>query len=212
MEKQVDKNHYQFSHYVSKNHRWVSYFHQLDELFSLQNIQTVLEVGPGAPLIRDMLAYHRPDISYKTIDIAEDLNPDIVGSVTKMPVDDGSFNVVCAFQILEHIPYKDFPSALKEIARVSNEYALISLPHFGPSIKFQLKIPLLPLVQIAVKVPYPKYHKWNGQHHWEIGKRGFPARKIRKEFEHYFVIEKEYIPYENQCHRFYVLRKIRANQ
>lgn len=207
MEKQVDKNHYRFSHYVSKNHRWVSYYHQLDELFSLPDIETVLEVGPGMPLVRDMLKYHRPEVLYKSIDIARDLHPDILGSVTQMPVKNDSYDVVCVFQILEHIPYEDFKTALSEIARVSKQHVLISLPHFGPSIKFQLKIPLLPLVQIAVKVPYPKRHQWNGQHYWEIGKQGFPVRKIRKELENYFVIDKEYIPYENQCHRFFVLRK-----
>lgn len=205
MEKQVNKEHYNFSRYVSKNHRWVSFYHQLDELFSLEGVTSVLEVGPGMPLVRSMLNYHRPDIAYKSIDIAEDLKPDIVGSVTDMPLEDNSFDVVCAFQILEHIPYDQFETALSEIVRVSKKHVLISLPHFGPAIKLQLKIPMLPMIQFAIKVPYPIVHKWNGQHYWEIGKRGYPAKRIRSAMEKYFTINKEYIPYENQCHRFYVL-------
>lgn len=205
LEKQVNRNHYQFKRYVQKNHRWVSYYHQIDEILSLPDIASVLEVGPGAPLVRDMLTYHAPHISYQSIDIAEDLQPDIVGSVTDMPIEDNAYDVVCAFQILEHIPFEDFDQAIAEIARVTRRYAIISLPHFGPSIKLQLKIPLFPMLQFAIKIPYPKKHIFNGQHYWEIGKRGYSARRIRAHLQKMFSIKREYIPYENQCHRFYVL-------
>ena len=110
--KQVNKSHYDFGRYVSKNHRWVSFYHQLDEIFSIKDASSVLEIGPGMPIVRDMLRYHRPEVVYKSLDIAEDLNPDYIGSVIGIPLKDNSFDVVCAFQILEHIPYEKFEKAL----------------------------------------------------------------------------------------------------
>jgi hypothetical protein len=205
--KQVDKNHYRFLKYVQKNHRWVSYYHQIYEILSLQDVSTVLEVGPGAPLVRDVLRYHAPEMVYKSLDIAEDLKPDMLGSVTKIPATDGSFDVVCAFQILEHLPFEEFDTALGELSRVSKRYVIISLPHFAPQLKFLLKLPFIPEIKYAVKIPFPVKHVFNGQHYWEIGKMSFTPRRIRKHIAKYFSIKKEYIPFENQSHRFFVLVK-----
>ena len=84
---------------------------------------------------------------------------------------------------------------------------MLSLPHFGPPIKFLLKIPFLPEFCFAFKVPFAREHMFNGQHFWEIGKRGYGVKKIRNILEKYFVVEKEFVPFENQYHRFYVLKK-----
>lgn len=128
--------------------------------------------------------------------------------MTDIPVEDDSYDVVCAFQVLEHLPYEQFNLALHELARVSRKHVLLSLPHFGPSFRIFIKIPLFPELRYAFKFPYPIKHNWNGQHYWEIGKRGYSPHKIRRVIEKKFLIKKEYIPFENQCHRFFVLEKI----
>lgn len=207
LKKQVDKSNYEFRKYVGKNHRWVSFYHQLDELFSIPNLTSVLEVGPGMPLVRDMLAYHAPSVTYKSLDIADDLNPDLQGSVTNIPAEDNSFDVVCAFQILEHIPYEQFEQALQEMARVSKKHVLFSVPHFGPAFRIMLKIPLLPKLEYAFKFPYPITHQWDGQHYWEIGKNKYPLKRIVADVKKYYHLKHTYIPFENQCHRFFVLEK-----
>jgi len=206
VKKQVNSDHYEFKKYVNKNHRWVSYWHQIDEILDAK-ASSVLEVGAGAPVLKKMISIFSPEISYKILDIAEDLNPDYVGSVTDIPVDANVFDIVCAFQILEHIPYDEFESGLKELSRVSKKRVLISLPHFGPAIRIFIKIPLLPDIKLALKIPYPIKHRWNGEHYWEIGKKNYSPNRIRKDIRKHFVIVKEYIPFENQCHRFYILEK-----
>ena len=60
-------------------------------------------------------------------------------------------------------------------------------------------------ILVSFKLPLPIKHKFNGQHYWEIGKKGYSTKKIRKIIKKYFKIQKEFIPFENQYHHFYIL-------
>ncbi len=199
---QVSEQHYDFHRYVGLD-RWSSYFYQLREIYA-SGPRTMLEVGVGDSTVRDHVA--RRGIAYTSLDIADDLNPDIIGSVDAMPCPDKSFDLVCAFEVLEHLSFEKFDTALAELARVSKGRVLISLPHFGPPVQFHVKLPLVRL-RLAFKIPVPFSHHFNGEHYWEIGKRGYSARRIRTALAKHFVIQKEYVPYENQYHRFFVLEK-----
>lgn len=184
----------------------MSYYYQLAEVLSL-NPENVLEIGVGDGVFRDYLK-NNTSTPYTSVDVAGDLNPDVVGDVTKLPFQDGVFDVVCAFEVLEHIPFEQFEKALGELARVSRRAVVLSLPHFGPPVKFLFKIPFLPEVSFAFKIPFTQKHVFNGQHYWEIGKKGYSSTKIQNILKQYFVIEKEFVPFENQYHHFYVLKKI----
>lgn len=204
-EKQVDKSHYSFERYFYKG-RWMSYWYQAKEILSRPEIKSVLDIGPGTDFLRSVIAIHRPDISYHSLDIAADVNPDIVGGVTRIPIVDNSYDAVCAFQVLEHIEFKDFEIALQEMKRVSKQYVFISLPHFGPSLELQLKVPFLPRMQFATKIPFPQRHIFGGQHYWEIGKKEYSPRKIRASLQNHLTILDEYVPFENQYHRFFITK------
>lgn len=202
--KQVDKKSYKFEKY-SYPERWGSYFYQIKEAirFSPNNI---LEIGVGDQVLGSYIK-NNTDISYTSLDVAEDLHPDTTGSVTAIPFGDGSFDVVVGYEVLEHIPFEDFEKALSEISRVSKTGAIISLPHFGPSLKFSFKIPFIKEIKIAFKIPYPKKHVFNGQHYWEIGKKGFGVDMVKKSIKKYFDIIQDYVPWENQYHHFFILKK-----
>lgn len=204
MKQQVDKNAYDFFRYAHPG-RFVSYYHQLAEALALKP-ESVLEIGVGDGVFRDYLK-NNTNISYTSVDIADDLHPDVVGSVTKLPFEDSKFDVVCAFEVLEHIPFEQFEKSLAELARVSRRATVLSLPHFGPPVKFLLKMPFLPELSFALKVPFARKNVFNGQHYWEIGKRGYSQNKIKSILQKYFVIEKEFVPFENQYHHFYILKK-----
>lgn len=184
--------------------RFASYGYQLREIFATRP-SSVLEVGVGDGVVGNYLRLHA-GIAYTSLDFAEDLSPDVVGDVRCVPFPDKSFDTACAFEVLEHLPFKDFESAVHELARVARKYALVSLPHFGPPVKFSLKLPLLPEIRFAKKVPVPRPHQFNGQHYWEIGKRGYPVARIRAVLARYGTIEREFVPFENQYHHFFVLR------
>ena len=201
---QVDKNNYKFEKY-SYLERWGSYYYQIKEALKSAP-KNILEIGAGDGVFGDHIK-RNTTISYKSLDVAPDLNPDVVGDILSLPFPDDSFDVIVAYEVLEHIPYENFEKALSEVARVSKKHAVISLPHFGPPIKFSIKIPFLPEIKIALKLPYPKKHVFNGQHYWEIGKKGYSPRKIKKVLEKHFEVIKDYVPFENQYHHFYILEK-----
>lgn len=203
---QVTIDHYSFERYFFPA-RWMSYYYQAREICSRKDIQSVLDIGPGTTFLKDILQIHRPDISYKTLDIAADVNPDHIGGVTKIPLADETFDSVCAFQVLEHIEFSDVEKAVQEMCRVSKKYVFISVPHFGPSIEWQCKIPFLPRLRFAFKIPFSKKHVFNGQHYWELGKRGYSASRLRKVLRQFGTLKAEYVPFENQYHHFFILEK-----
>ena len=129
--KQVNKNHYEFERYVWPD-RFASYYYQLREILALRP-KNLLEVGVGDGVVGNYIKRNTL-ISYQNIDIAADLNPDIVGSVLSMPYPDNSFDAVCAFEVLEHLPFEKFETALSELKRVSRKHILLSLPPFSPQV------------------------------------------------------------------------------
>jgi len=191
-------------HQYDYQERWVSYWHQIDEVLKLEP-KTVLEVGSGNKTVANYLK--KQGLAVKTLDGDKDLNPDFVANVIKMPLADNSFDVVLCAEVLEHLPFEDFEKALLELKRVSKKYLVLSLPHFGPPIKISFKIPFIKEVKIAFKISYHPKHQFHGEHYWEIGKKGYSSRKIRNIIKRYFRIKKEFIPFENQYHHFYLLEK-----
>lgn len=205
--KQVDTETYQFERYVGMD-RWSSYYYQLREILE-QKPESVLEIGIGGHIVDSCLK--NLGIVYTSVDNAENLSPDVVADVTALPFKEHSFDVVCAFEILEHLPFGKFEQALAELARVARHRILISLPHFGPSIRLEFKIPFLPRIRFAYKIPFPKKHIFNGQHYWEIGKCDYPPSLIRSILLKHFIIHKEFVPFENQYHHFFIMEVRKQN-
>jgi SAM-dependent methyltransferase len=201
MQKQVSKQHYAFLKYNDEE-RWASYYHQLQEILSFEP-ESIVEIGVGSNILRPIL--EREGISYTSVDVAEDLVPDIQASVEALPLGDKTADVVCAFEVLEHLPFSKFETALSELLRVARKGVILSLPHYGPPLKLSFKLPFLREKRIAIKLHHPVKHVFNGQHFWEIGKRGYAPREVRRVIEKQAKVVREYVPHDNQYHHFYVL-------
>ena len=199
---QVDKSHYAFGKYAFEG-RFVSYYWQLKEVLAL-NPGSVLEAGAGDRVFGNFIKDNTA-VAYTCVDIAEDLRPDVVGSVLALPFRDKSHDVVCAFEVLEHLPFEQFDKAMSELARVARTHVVISIPHFGPTLSFSLKIPFITQIRFAFKIPFPKKHMFNGQHYWELGKRGFPPALIRQKLSAHGRIIRDFVPFGNQYHHFFVV-------
>jgi SAM-dependent methyltransferase len=206
MKPQVESNHYFKQSYDSKE-RFISYWHQINELIKLKPT-SILEIGIGNSLVSNYLKQRGYNIT--SMDIDPRLNPDTVGSVINIPFFDGSFEVVACFELLEHLSYEQFSTALRELHRVSKKYSVLSLPDASLVYRLCIQIPkigdfkkLVPLPQLKV----PK-HEFDGQHYWEIGKADFHLHRILKDMEKAgFYIMKTYRVFEIPYHRFFVLTK-----
>ncbi len=194
-----------FSKKYSDPKRWASYWHQIDEVLNFRP-RSVLIIGKGDGLVGEYLRLR--GIKITTLDIDSAVKPDVVASVAEMPFAENEFDVALCAQVLEHLSYENFVPALKEIKRVVKSGAVVSLPHFGPAVKFLLKIPFFPELKFVIKLPWPVRHRFKGEHYWEIGKRSYPLKRVKNDFGNSgFKIEKNFIVFENPLHRFFVLKK-----
>ena len=203
--KQVDTSHYEFSAYMTKA-RWCSVWHQIDEIQKIKP-KNILEIGPGSGILKTLL--EPMGLRVETLDIDLALNPSYVGSVTEMPFQDSSYDVVCAFQMLEHLPYEDSIKAFKEMVRVSRKNVLISLPDFKMTLQYKFYLPRLGNYEFLV--PHPRYkpqdHQFDGEHYWEINKRGYSLQRVTADLSQHAKLMKTYQVFENPYHRFFIFKK-----
>lgn len=204
---QVQAAHYQ-GKYDSKR-RFASYWHQINEILS-KNPARVLEVGVGNGFVSRYLLTH--GVSLTTTDHDPALKPDIVTDILKLPFDDESFDVAAAYEILEHLPYKDALAGLRELNRVSSRYVIISVPDATRAARIEFPVPKLGRVQRLIVLPriFPKDHVISKSgHHWEIGKKDYTLKRVIDDIRACgFILEKTYRVFENPYHRFFILRKI----
>lgn len=201
-----DNQTYSFGTYIQPE-RWASYWHQLDEVLKLEP-ENILEVGVGDRVIGNYIK-NNTKIIYNSLDLAEELKPDMVGSIENIPFKDKFFDLVCAFEVLEHLPFDKFSVALSELNRVCRKWAVISLPHWGRHFSIDIRAPLIKRIKAQIKFSIvPIKHSFDGEHHWEIGKRNYPLQLIKKKIKMAnFDIIKDYVAFDSPYHHFFVLKK-----
>lgn len=204
MDKQVNKDHYNFNKYMTQK-RWASIWHQLDEVQHFQP-KSILEIGPGSGVFKASASMFGMDV--KTLDIASDLAPDHLGSADAIPLPERSMDIVCAFQVLEHMPFDMSLKALMEMRRVACKAVIISLPDVKSVWASTLKIPMFKPLKLMI--PNPLFqevdHVYDGEHYWEISKRGYSLGKTIAEMKRVMpgMSVRTYRVHENPYHRFFI--------
>jgi hypothetical protein len=204
---QVDAAHYNWSSYHGNKGRFVSYWHQIDEVLALSP-QTCMEIGVGSGLVRTTLRQF--GVRVTCVDLDAGLGVDRTGDVRALPARDDEFDVVLCSQVLEHIPWADVPQAVSEIRRVCSGHAVISVPQSGHSLRLLLEMPRV-AVDRAVRLPARRPHRWDGQHYWQVGAHGARKSDVMQALraDGGFELVKTYAPHDYLYHRFFVLRKLR---
>ncbi|MBI1839318.1 MAG: class I SAM-dependent methyltransferase [Verrucomicrobia bacterium] len=177
-------------------------------LLSAHGCRNILEVGVGKGLMRAFLSPINV-IKHTTIDIAEDLKPDVVGSVLEMPFQDGQFDAVVCGQVLEHLQFEYFSAALKELRRVSSKIVIISLPDRRRRLGFG--VCLFRMGWKFWEMNFNSRKAFNEalipEHHWEIGSspetRG--QNVVAKMRDAGFTVLQQYRLQKFQWHAFFVL-------
>lgn len=202
---QVEKMHY-FTPEYNHRSRWMHYFYQIRLLQEL-GVQSVLEIGPGNGWVTRILK----DFGFKvtTVDIDPALHPDVVASLVNLPIKNNTFEVVLAAEVLEHFPFEAFFDNVKKLSRVSSRYIIISLPdHRKTLLNVSLKLPFIKQWNILIKIPSLQKHIFDGQHYWEIGKKGYSVKRIKKEIvKSGLKIVKRFVPCDAPTNHYFVLEK-----
>lgn len=175
-----------------RQRHWMSVYHQLAIPANLEDVQSILEFGPGRGLSGAVLRHYGLD--YKCSDVADfGAKPDFMHSIKEFP-EDQKFDLVCAFQTLEHNPPEDFKVHLEKMRDISNKYVYISLPYYGRWFSFDISINVPKLNKNFIwtlgferlfkkQRPIEKYRQSDTPyaHHWfEVGDEGFSKSDIRK--------------------------------
>lgn len=183
--------------------RFVSYWHQIDVIRSAEP-DRVLEIGVGNGFVSNYLRDRGLDVV--TLDVNPALGPDVLGSITEIPFPDDSFDVVSACEVLEHLPQDLTVDALREMGRAGRDRVLISLPNKTIAYAMQLSLPKLGLHQMLIERSAPSEPRGEA-HYWEIGHCGISAASVRQWIgEAGLEIERDYRPFHNPKHHFFVLR------
>lgn len=202
---QVSKEHYSKGYDSLK--RFITYFYQIDSVIKLES-NTVLEIGVGNKTVSNYL--RQMGLKVTTCDFDKSLEPDVVADIRKMPFKANSFDTVVACQVLEHIPFDDFEKSLSELRRVTKKNAVISVSYNHYYLENLFKI-ILPFFErqfyFTIKIPFfPKY-KQDKEHYWELGRKNYSKRKVRKLIKKHFKISREFQPVLNSNRYFFILEK-----
>lgn len=203
---QVEPDAYFSRGYDSKG-RFCSYWHQIQESISLKP-EKILEVGIGNGFVSKYLKER--GLNIVTLDIDRRLKPDVVGTILDLPFADESFDVVGCYEVIEHLPFDDLNKALSEIFRVSNSFALLSTRDISGAFRFSVGTPFIGEIKRLITLPKLRkpVHNFDGQHYWEIGKAGYPLKRVIMEMQNVgFQIVRTYRVFEKHHHRFFILKK-----
>lgn len=200
--KQVDSNHYNFTDYVSRE-RWCSYFEQIKIILGLSWVQTCLEVWSGDSVVASILKKY---LHYESLDLDQELNPDHLWTILDNDISQ-TYDCVCAFQVLEHLPFLSFEENIKKLKELSNKYVLLSLPYTWVSFRWELR-PFFN-TPLCFKIPIfcRKEYVFDGEHYRDLWYKKTRIKDVKKILSQHFFIRDSYILPNNMYHYFLILEK-----
>lgn len=113
------------------------FHHKITGIVSRLNPASILDAGCGEGFVADIFFKAMPAVEITGFDVLEDSvklaqirNPRgtfAVGDIYNIAHPDNSFDVVCCFEVMEHLHQPD--RALAEMARVARKAVVLSVPH-----------------------------------------------------------------------------------
>ncbi len=156
--------------------RFSSYLTQIESIATLGG-NNVLEIGKGNGTVSSLLRLRGHQVT--TLDFDDRLEPDIVGDVRAIPCSDDSYDIVTCCEVLEHLPFDDFATALREMHRVTRKHAVLSIPY--SCLRFESIFRLQDrFVGLRARIPcfFIRPRK-SSEHFWEMGRHGYSKRRVR---------------------------------
>jgi ubiquinone/menaquinone biosynthesis C-methylase UbiE len=97
-------------------------------------VKSLVDVGCGNGVFANYLLQVRPEINIMAVDRSESALKYVstnktIGDIADLPLESNSYDCVTCLQVLEHIPVNNYRKALSELARVSSQYLIASVPY-----------------------------------------------------------------------------------
>jgi 2-polyprenyl-3-methyl-5-hydroxy-6-metoxy-1,4-benzoquinol methylase len=205
---QVDVSHYQANY--NTRERYYSY---VEQILIVQRIQPreVIEIGLGTGFVSREL--RSMGLRVNTVDIDPELNPDVVGSIDRLPFADDCCDLIFCCQVLEHLPFEKFGECLRELGRVARRHVVVSVPNVSSAVRLELARGYAPVREhrfVFSGTPWrpAQPHVFDGQHYWEIGKQGYPLSRVESVIaDSGLKLIESYRLHLNPFHQFFVLEK-----
>ena len=224
-QRSYNKNSEWFKYYSNdfldhRKEQFISIFYQAKEAITNPNIHSMLEFGSGRNSTKALVQHF--GIVHKSVDF-DDVKycPDKISTILEYK-DNNKYDLVSAFQVLEHNSKNTFKDHLIKMKSFSNKYIYLSLPYSGRWFNFSYNFSLGPKIS-SRKVFTFTWNRWffkklrdvesykkrdnpYDPHWWEVGDKNFSKKEIENIFSSLGLkIEKnfhnEYFPY----HIFYLL-------
>jgi hypothetical protein len=95
------------------------------------DVKSILDVGCGDGFITEALPQDSKVVGFDfSREALRNLGRDAcLGTTTQLPFPSGSFDLVMANDVLEHIPEAEYATVLTELQRVAAKYIIVTLPH-----------------------------------------------------------------------------------
>jgi SAM-dependent methyltransferase len=156
----------------------------------------VLEIGVGTGFTANYLRSR--GVTVTTLDIDADKRPDIVANVAHYVFPD-TYDAILAFEVFEHLPYRDLATVLARLATAARRHVFLSLPRNRRLVaSFGVKVPKVKARSFQWKVNRGRidepYHVWEIDHggitvgslEQELGRAGFAIARRDEAFERLF--------------------------
>ena len=176
-----DKQSEWYKYYTGdfQNHRktnFISIFYQIKDIIRYNDIKSVLEFGTGRNVSKAIVEHF--NINHYSVDFDnKKFIPDEVSTISDFKTNK-RFDIVCAFQVLEHNPLDSIKKHLEIMSSFSNKYVYISVPFSGRWVSLNFNLNFMPT----------RFGRWNGSllFTWpRIFKKIRPTEKFKKRVDKY---------------------------
>ncbi len=184
--------------------RFHSYHAQVSIINELKP-KTMLNIGCGSGFLKKY--FSGTEVKVSEADIDEKLRPDFVMDIAEKQEVPEKFDLVSAFQVLEHIPFAKFEIALENIHKMTRKWAVISLPYRAVNFYFMVDAPFF---KKSFRLEFERAFDNKPStltHEWEMGLRGTSKKSVVAKITRFFNIEREFVLDKHRYHYFFVLSK-----
>jgi len=196
----------------------------MQTIAGLPDVQSVFEVGPGGHFCAKNL--RAIGYQYDTFDFDDTHSPTYIGNLAMFNIAglEEKYDLTCAFQVLEHMPWDVFVKNIRKLATLSKKYVFISIPYsckgfsvtlethdgqFRKLLKQFRRYKPTNMPQRKYRQKYMDEYPW-AVHYWELGRKGISIDTVRNALNECTLQIIEQFHSRNAFHYFFLCEKNRV--